>query len=80
MGTLIDRVHRELTDEDMPCLADTDHALQGRGEGNAKTKKGTVQIEDMMARLASELSGQFDESAKLATAIGSNLMSLDFEL
>ena len=30
MGTLIDRVHRELTDEDIIRLADTYHAWQGR--------------------------------------------------
>jgi len=36
MGTMFDRVHRELTDEDISRIAGTYHAWRGDPEGKAK--------------------------------------------
>ncbi|MFM9959846.1 MAG: N-6 DNA methylase, partial [Planctomycetaceae bacterium] len=38
LGTLIDRVHRELTDADIARIANTYHSWRGDGEGNAKAQ------------------------------------------
>ncbi len=40
LGTLIDRVHRELTDDDIPKIADTYHAW--RGDKDCRTKYADV--------------------------------------
>jgi type I restriction enzyme M protein len=39
MGTLIDRVHRELTDADLEKITSTYHAWRGAGEINAKSPR-----------------------------------------
>jgi type I restriction enzyme M protein len=42
MGTMIDRVHRELTDADIPTIADTYHAWRGdKSAVSPKRKQGT---------------------------------------
>jgi type I restriction enzyme M protein len=40
MGTLIDRVHRELSDEDIAKIADTYHAWRGDGKQDENEKRG----------------------------------------
>jgi type I restriction-modification system DNA methylase subunit len=39
LGTLIDRVHRELTDADLEKITSTYHAWRGDGAANAKTQR-----------------------------------------
>ena len=41
MGTMVDRVHRELTDDDLRKIADTYHAWQGHRYSPPEVKKGT---------------------------------------
>jgi type I restriction enzyme M protein len=121
LGTLIDRVHRELTDADLQKITSTYHAW--RGDSSTKNKEpgtknptaayadvagfcksattaeiaahghvltpgryvGAEEVEDdgepfeeKMPRLVAELSGQFEESAKLEAAIRKNLQGLGF--
>ena len=110
LGTMIDRVHRELTDKDIARLADTYHAWRGdKGAGeyadvpgfckSATTDEikthgyvltpgryvGAEEVEDddepfddKMQRLVTTLSEQFSESAKLESAIRSNLKGLGY--
>jgi type I restriction enzyme M protein len=110
LGTLIDRVHRELTDVDLDKIVDTYHAWRGdKGAGKYKDVAGfcksattaeiathghvltpgryvgAEEVEDdgepfgeKMARLVTELSGQFAEGAKLEKAIKANLKGLGY--
>jgi type I restriction enzyme M protein len=110
LGTLIDRVHRELTDVDLDKIVGTYHAWRGdRGAGKYKDLAGfcksatTAEITthghvltpgryvgaeevaddgepfaEKMARLVTELSGQFTEGAKLEKAIKANLKGLGY--
>ena len=112
LGTLIDRVHRELTDADIANIAGTYHSWRGdKGAGtyqdiagfakSASTSEiashgcaltpgryvGAEEIEGdgeafekKMKRLATELSGQFDESRQLEAAIRSNMANLGYGL
>ena len=126
LGTLIDRVHRELTDADIARIADTYHAWRGdRGIGFQPVKKddrqdayptyadiagfcksaktaeiaehgyvltpgryvGAEEVEDdaepfaeKMQRLTSELTQQFEDSAKLEMAIRANMKGIGFEM
>jgi type I restriction enzyme M protein len=117
MGVLIDRVHRDLTEEDIARIADTYHAWKsaavggvgaihesplpyadvagfcksatlkeiqeqgfvltpGRYVGAAELEEDDEPFEQKMARLTKELEAQFEESAKLETAIRANLQKL----
>ncbi len=110
LGTMIDRVHRELSEEDMAKIAGTYHAW--RGDKGAETYEdvagfcssatqeqiaehghvltpgryvGAEEVEDdgepfeeKMTRLTGELDEQFAESAKLESAIRSNLEGLGY--
>jgi type I restriction enzyme M protein len=110
LGTLIDRVHRELTDADLEKIVGTYHAWRGdKGAGKYKDIAGfcksatTAEITthghvltpgryvgaeevaddgepfgEKMARLVTELSGQFAEGAKLEKAIKANLKGLGY--
>ena len=116
LGTLIDRVHRELTDADIEKIVSTYHVWRGdqppagaeapakyedvpgfcksattadiEGHGYVLTPGryvGAEEVEDdgepfpeKMARLVKELEGQFAESAKLETAIRTNLKGLGY--
>jgi type I restriction enzyme M protein len=110
LGTLIDRVHRELTDADLARITGTYHAWRGdKGAGTYADVAGfcksatTAEIaahghvltpgryvgaeeveedgepfEEKMKRLVAELSGQFEESAKLEKAIKANLKGLGY--
>ncbi|NLW82049.1 MAG: SAM-dependent DNA methyltransferase [Desulfovibrionales bacterium] len=129
LGTLIDRVHRELTDADLEKIATTYHrwrragcpsaaeartAESGRGDNGATEYEDiagfcksatTAEIaahgfvltpgryvgaeeveddgepfEDKMKRLVAELTGYFEESAKLELSIRNNLASIGFKL
>ena len=110
-GTLIDRVHRELTDADIQKIVSTYHAWRGEkgcwqytddlpgfcksattaeiaAHGHVLTPGryvGAEEVEDdgepfeeKMARLVTELDGQFAESAKLERAIRANLRGLGY--
>jgi type I restriction enzyme M protein len=110
LGTLVDRVHRELTDVDLEKIASTYHAWRGdKATGKYEDVAGfcksvtTAEIvahghvltpgryvgaeeleddgepfEERMSRLATELRGQFEESAKLEQVINSHLKELGF--
>ncbi len=111
LGKLIDRVHRELTDEEILKLANTYHAWRGDKDGGRKLRRhprllqighkeeiakhgyvltpgryvGAEELEeddepfeDKMRRLVTTLNEQFAESAKLETAIRSNLEGLGY--
>lgn len=110
LGTLVDRVHRELTPEDITKIVGAYHAWRGdKDAGKHKdvagfckgaTKDeiaahgyvltpgryvGAEEVEDdgepfeeKMARLVSELTSQFAESAKLEKAIKANLKGLGY--
>jgi type I restriction enzyme M protein len=111
LGTMIDRVHRELTEEDMAKIAGTYHAWRGdkgaeayedvagfccsatqekiaehghvltpgRYVGAEEVEDDGEPFEEKMARLTGELDEQFAESAKLESAIRSNLEGLGFK-
>jgi type I restriction enzyme M protein len=54
MGRMVDRVHRELTDEEIRKIADTYHAWRGEkedyvGAGGAGRRRRTVQEEEQAA-------------------------------
>ena len=110
LGTLIDRVHRELTDTDMDKIAGTYHRWRGdngateyediagfcksattaeiaahgfvltpgRYVGAEAVEDDGEPFEDKMKRLVAELTGQFEESAKLELAIKANLKGLGY--
>ena len=124
MGTMIDRVHRELTDEDIERIAGTFHAWRGdvgvqasackedslkaglqpykdipgfcksatideirehgfvltpgRYVGAEEVEDDDEPFEDKMRRLTKELAEQFAESARLESAIKSNLKGLGY--
>jgi len=110
LGTLIDRVHRELTDTDIQKIVSTYHAWRGDKDAgkyedipgfckSATTEEiathghvltpgryvGAEEVEDdgepfeqKMAHLVKELDSQFAESAKLETAIRTNLKGLGY--
>ena len=110
LGTLIDRVHRELTEEDIAQIAGTYHAWRGdkgaeayedvagfcysatqekiaehghvltpgRYVGAEEVEDDGEPFEEKMARLTGELDEQFAESAKLESAIRSNLEGLGY--
>lgn len=110
MGTLIDRVHRELTDEDIAKISGTYHAWRGdknageysdvpgfckaavlddiRKHGHVLTpgryidqeaaEKDAEPFEEKMARLVTQLEGQFAESARLEQEIRKNLSGIGF--
>jgi len=112
MGTLIDRVHRELDDADLTKIVSTFHAWRGeKGAGKYEDVAGfcksvtTAEIaahghvltpgrhvgaeeveddgepfEEKMPRLIADLRSQFAESAKLETAIKTNLRSIGYGL
>jgi len=112
---LIDRVHRELTDEEIQRLADTYHAWRGdklsrerqlpgyedipgfcksatteeieshgfvltpgRYVGAEELEEDDEPFDEKMQRLVTTLNEQFAESAKLETAIQSNLKGLGY--
>ncbi|MDZ4159208.1 MAG: class I SAM-dependent DNA methyltransferase [Anaerolineaceae bacterium] len=113
LGTLTDRVHRDLTDEDIARITGAYHAWRNvnasfqhtppyqdvpgfcrsvkleemRAQGYVLTPGRYVGAEDIeeddepfeqkMERLTKELEAQFEESAKLETAIRTNLKRLD---
>jgi type I restriction enzyme M protein len=112
MGTLIDRVHRELTDADIARIVNTYHAWRegrpvdgmdtmdtpgfcknastaeiaahgyvltpGRYVGAEEAEDDGEPFEEKMNRLMAELNDQFEESAKLETAIRANLKGLGY--
>ena len=110
LGTLIDRVHRELTDVDMEKIAGTYHRWRGdngateyediagfcksataaeiaahgfvltpgRYVGAEVVEDDGEPFEEKMTRLVAELKGQFEESAKLESAIKANLRGLGY--
>jgi len=111
LGVLIDRVHRELTDEEIQRLADTYHAWRGdkdckqkyedipgfcksattdeiethgyvltpgRYVGAEELEEDDEPFDEKMQRLVTTLNEQFAESAKLETAIRSNLKGLGY--
>lgn len=117
LGTMIDRVHRELTGAEIQRLADTYHAWRGdldainpdskikdykdipgfcksatrheiaehgfvltpgRYVGAEEVEDDDEPFDDKMARLVSVLNDQFAESAKLESAIRSNLQDLGY--
>ncbi len=112
LGSLIDRVHRELTDDDLKKIVGAYHAWRGeKGAGKYADVAGfcksatTAEIaahghvltpgryvgaeaveddgepfEEKMTRLVAELRAQFDESAKLESAIRANLKGLGYGL
>eukprot|EP00913_Durusdinium_trenchii_P028519 g26747.t1 len=117
LGQLIDRVHRELTDEEIQRLADTYHVWRGDPASQERQRPGYADIpgfcksattedikshgyvltpgryvgaeeleeddepfDEKMQRLAKTLGEQFQESAKLETAIRRNLAGLGFDL
>lgn len=47
MGTLIDRVHRELTDEDIARIASTYHAWRGDGQSRDRKGAGSAKYADI---------------------------------
>jgi type I restriction enzyme M protein len=118
LGYLIDRVHRELSEEETQRIAQTYHAWRGtdhplrnphsglreyadvpgfcksasaaeiaeqgyiltpgRYVGAEEIEEEGEPFQEKMTRLARELNGQFDESAKLEDAIKRNLLSLGY--
>ncbi len=111
LGTLIDRVHRELTEADINKITSTYHAWRGdiqvaqtyedilgfcksttlddiAAHGHVLTPGryvGAEEIEDdgepfeeKMPRLVAELNAQFEESAKIESAIKANLKGLGY--
>ena len=110
LGTMIDRKHRELSEEDMAKIAGTYHAWRGdkgaaayedvagfccsatqekiaehghvltpgRYVGAEEVEDDGEPFEEKMARLTGELDEQFAESAKLESAIRSNLEGLGY--
>ena len=70
LGTLIDRVHRELTDVDLKKIVSTYHAWRG--------EKGAGQYEDIAGFCKSATNAQFAESAKMEQAIKANLRGLGY--
>ena len=107
LGTMIDRVHRELTEDEINRLADTYHNWQsgkgyddtpgfcksatkaeiaehgyvltpGRYVGAEEIEDDDEPFEEKMQRLTSQLNEQFAESAKLESAIQSNLKGLGY--
>jgi type I restriction enzyme M protein len=110
LGMLVDRAHRELSDEEIKRIAGTYHAWRGetgrykdiagfcRSASLDEIKQheysltpgryaGAVEVEDdgepfeeKMKRLASKLSSEFAEAAKLDTAIRKSLRSIGYEV
>jgi type I restriction enzyme M protein len=115
LGRLIDRVHRELADEEIQRLADTYHAWRGdkasrerkrpeytdipgfcksattaeikshgyvltpgRYVGAEELEEDDEPFEEKMQRLVTTLNEQFAESAKLESAIRTNLKGLGY--
>ncbi len=85
LGTLIDRVHRELTDADLQKITTTaeiaahGHVLTpGRYVGAEEVEDDGDPFEEKMPRLVAELHAQFAESAKLERAIKANLRGLGY--
>ena len=110
LGQLIDRVHRELTDEEIQRLADTYHTWRsdkkaggyedipgfcksattdeikahgyvltpGRYVGAEELEEDDEPFNEKMQRLTKTLDEQFAESAKLETAIRSNMKGLGY--
>jgi type I restriction enzyme M protein len=114
LGTLIDRVHRELTNDDIAKIVNTYHVWRSSSLPNGEGYKdiagfcksvtaaeitahghiltpgryvGAEEVEDdgepfegKMARLMSDLNGQFMESEKLEQAIKTNLRALGYAM
>jgi type I restriction enzyme M protein len=89
MGTLIDRVHRELTEADIAKIVSTYHAWRGdSGESGVKYEDvpgfcksaTTKEIEAHGFVLTPGRYVGFEESAKLEAAIKANLKGLGFGL
>ena len=73
---MVDRTHRELTDEDVSRIADTYHAWRSREAADAY--QDDEPFEDKMRRLAAEWREQVAEARRLDAAIEANLRSLGF--
>jgi len=108
MGVMIDRRHKELTDDDVKKISDTYHAWRGEGgkyedvKGFCKSAKldeikkhghiltpgryvGVEEVEEddevfeeKMAKLTSELAGQFKKSGELEKEIRKNLEGIGY--
>ena len=76
LGRMVDRTHRELTDEDVSRIADTYHAWRSREAADAY--QDDEPFEDKMRRLAAEWREQVADTRRLDAAIEANLRSLGF--
>ena len=84
LGRMVDRTHRELTDEDIARIANTYHAWRtyvltpGRYVGAAEQEEDSEPFDQKMQRLVAQLREQQAEAAKLDAAIARNLQELGF--
>ncbi|MHB8398135.1 MAG: type I restriction-modification system subunit M [Candidatus Limnocylindrales bacterium] len=112
MGALVDRTHRELTDDDVAKIAGTYHAWRGdpgageyadvpgfcraakldeirkhghvltpgRYVGAAAAEEDAEPFDEKMRRLTAELGAQYEEGARLDSAIRENLARLGYRV
>ncbi len=112
MGSLVDRTHRELSDDDVAKIAGTYHAWRsdegagkyadvagfcraapldeirkhghvltpGRYVGAAAAEEDDEPFDEKMRRLTAELGAQFEEGARLDSAIRENLARLGYRV
>ena len=86
MGTMIDRVHREFTDEDIRHIAATLEDIRGhhyiltpgRYVGAAAVEEDDEPFEEKMGRLVAQWREQQAEAAKLDAIIAANLKDLGY--
>jgi hypothetical protein len=78
LGTMADRVHRELLDADIAKIAGTYHVLRGdKDEGEYAEDDGEPN-EETVTRITAQLREQQAEAAKLDAAIAANLKELGY--
>jgi type I restriction enzyme M protein len=82
MGTLVDRVHRDLTDEDIAKIADTYHAWSGKGEAGGRGESLTRPYEDIAGFCKSVPLKEIQEQGFVLTPgryVGATLLQEDME-
>ena len=73
MGHMVDRKHRDFTEEDIQKLADTFEAFQEQEDDGEP-------FEEKMTRLTSELSDMFERSHELENEIRRKLGAIGYEI
>ena len=74
LGTLIDRVHRELTDEDIAKITNTYHAWRGDNERSEVAAKANLQVKPQSGGQSHKDAGTFEDVAGFAKSADLDLI------